>query len=98
MPLEYLHEVKTANVYKRRRLGGLFVLATIVFAFYAGAGAGAEAPAQPYTVTAGDTLWSIATEHYPPSEDPRTRVEDIREESGLDGYGIRPGQHLELPQ
>ncbi|MCA1687906.1 MAG: hypothetical protein LC714_04800 [Actinobacteria bacterium] len=40
----------------------------------------------------------MATEHYPPSEDPRAKIEAIRRENGLEGYGIRPGTRLELPR
>jgi LysM repeat protein len=58
----------------------------------------ADSPSVPYTVAAGDTLWEIATEHYPISEDPRVTIEAIREENGLDGYGLQPGQRLELPR
>ena len=74
------------------------LLATLLTAYllYAGTGSADLAPVF-HTVEPGDTLWSIATEHYPPSEDPRARVEAIRQENGLEGYGIRPGMRLELP-
>ena len=74
------------------------LLATLLTAYllYAGTGSADPAPVS-HTVEPGDTLWSIATEHYPPSEDPRARGEAIRQENGLEGYGIRPGMRLELP-
>ncbi len=72
--------------------------AIFVYALYFATGAGAEPDPVPYTVAGGDTLWEIATEQYPPSEDPRTTVEEIRRENGLEGYLIRPGMRLELPQ
>ena len=69
----------------------------LVYALYAVTGADAGTAPAFYTVTSGDTLWEIVTEHYPPSEDPRAMVEAIRQENGLEGYGIRPGMRLELP-
>ncbi len=69
----------------------------IVYALYA-TGADAGTAPDSYTVASGDTLWQIATEHYPPSEDPRAKIEAIRQENSLEGYGIRPGMRLELPR
>jgi hypothetical protein len=88
--------VKHSTIYRRRRLGALLVASVIVYLLYANAGAG-TAPVF-YTVEYGDTLWEIATEHYPASEDPRTKIEAIRHENGLEGYAIRPGTRLELPR
>lgn len=64
---------------------------------YAQAGS-ADSPSVPYTVASGDTLWGIATENYPSTEDPRVVIETIREENGLEGYVLQPGQHLNLPR
>lgn len=74
------------------------VAAFIVLALYAGSGAGAESPAVTYSVAPGDTLWSITVAHYSPEEDPRPRIEAIREENGLTDYRVWPGMRLELPQ
>lgn len=95
--VQYLSRVKREHVYRRRRIGALFVAAILAFALYSGGGAGAEAPSIVYTVSAGDTLWSVATEHYPPSEDPRVAIETIREANDLPGARIYPGMRLELP-
>lgn len=88
------------HVYRKRRLGALattVLAAAVAGALHAGSWAGAEAPPVRYTVAPGDTLWSIVAEHYPPSEDPRVMVEEVRDENGLEGYLIRPGARLELP-
>jgi len=95
--LPYLSWVKKEHVYRRRRIGALFVTAVLGFALYAGGGAGAEPPTVLYTVEHGDTLWSVATEHYPPSEDPRVTVEVIRDANELPDAQIYPGTRLELP-
>jgi len=74
------------------------LLAVVVAgALYSGAWADAEQPPTYRTVAPGDTLWSIAAEHYPPSEDPRVAVEAIKKANGLGEYRIHPGESLELP-
>ena len=83
--------------YRRRRLGALLVTAALAFAIYAGGNAGAESPPIHHTVEPGETLWEITVEHYPPSEDPRPIIEEIRETNGLEGYRINSGMPLELP-
>lgn len=75
----------------------MLVVGIVGWALYSGAGANAGAPLDDYTVASGDNLWDIATSHYPASEDPRVRIEEIREINGLEGYGIQPGTHLKLP-
>ena len=85
-------------MYRRRRLGALLVASVFAYALYAATGAVADTEPVPYTVAPGDTLWEIATEQYPPSEDPRATVEDIRQENGLEGYLIQPGMRLQLPR
>jgi len=47
-------------------------------------------------VEPGDTLWSIAVEHYP-ADDVRVRVDDIEQANGLSGPTIVVGQTLRLP-
>ena len=89
--------MKNEHVYRRRRIGALFVAAVLGFALYAGSGADAESPTVLYTVEPGDTLWSVATEHYPASEDPRVTVEVIRDANDLPDAQIYPGTRLELP-
>jgi LysM repeat protein len=47
-------------------------------------------------VQPGDTLWSIASEHYP-ADDVRVRVDDIEQANALEGPTIQVGQSLRLP-
>ena len=77
-------------------MGALFATLLTAYLLVSGTGSADPAPVS-HTVEPGDTLWSIATEHYPPSEDPRAKVEAIRQENHLEGYGIWPGMRLELP-
>ena len=79
-------------------MGALLVASIIFYFLYAGAGADAGTAPVSYTVTPGDTLWEVATEHYPSSEDPRATIEAIRQQNGLEGYGLKPGMRLELPR
>ena len=83
--------------YRRRRLGALFVAGALAVAAYTAGGVGAEQQASHYTVAPGDTLWGIAIERTAPWEDPRPKVEAIREANDLAGYEIYPGMSLELP-
>jgi nucleoid-associated protein YgaU len=48
------------------------------------------------TVQPGDTLWTIAAEHYP-SDDVQRRVADIEQANGLSGPRIGVGETLRLP-
>jgi hypothetical protein len=96
--LPYISLVRSDRAkYRRRRLGAVFVAGALGFALYAGAGAGAEPQAVHYTVAPGDTLWEIAIEHTAVWEDPRPKVEAIREANDLSGYEIYPGMDLKLP-
>lgn len=47
-------------------------------------------------VQPGDTLWSIASSRYP-TDDVRTRVDDIERANGLHSPVIAVGQTLQLP-
>lgn len=94
----YVFGVKSArSIYRRRRLGALFVAVAGAFALYAGTGADAVTQPVSYTVSPGDTLWDIAVAHTSPDADPRPTVEIIRETNDLPGTTIRPGMRLELP-
>ncbi len=48
------------------------------------------------TVRPGETLWSVAVQHYP-GMDPRLAVAAIEHANGLSGAVIQPGVHLVLP-
>ncbi len=73
------------------------MVAALAFALYAGSGAGAGPQTVRYTVAPGETLWEIAVENSLPGEDPRPKVEAIREANDLSGSKIFPGMTLEVP-
>jgi len=50
-----------------------------------------------YVVEPGDTLWSIAREHYPDA-DPRAAVYAIRQLNDVDPGRLRPGDVLMMPK
>jgi nucleoid-associated protein YgaU len=88
---------RAGGIFSTRRLlaaVAAFALLTVGFAL----GARGDAPARYTTlvVQPGDTLWSIATEHYP-GDDVRARVQDIEDSNGLSGPTIQVGQSLKLP-
>ena len=56
-------------------------------AAHSSSGAG---PERTYTVKYGDTLWSIASEHY-------AAIWRVQERNGIRGATIVPGQKLRLP-
>ena len=82
-------------VHVRRWAAVVGVVAVAALAL-ASAAHGDTRPASKVVVQPGDTLWSIAAEHYP-SDDVRVRVQDIEQANGLRGPVIEAGQTLTLP-
>jgi nucleoid-associated protein YgaU len=87
---------------RRRRLT-LLVGSALVAAAWAGpigdamAGPGLEpVSATTYVVRTGDTLWGIAG-RVAPGRDPRTVVDAISRENGVDPGALAPGQTLLIP-
>ena len=72
-------------------------MAAVSCAVYVGGTASAEPTYSSYTVAPGDTLWSVATARYAPSEDPRQKIREIQDINELDTPKIYPGMSLELP-
>jgi len=91
--------MQTAPTQLSVRLSVLLTTVCIVFLLIGGA---AEAEGPPpattdYIVRAGDTLWTIASEHTGSDRDIRATIAEIVELSGADGTSIRPGQVLLIP-
>lgn len=94
----YLSGMSHRRKYRRRRFWALVIIATVALFLSTRAGAFADQPLETYTVTRGDTLWSIAVEEYPSGEDPRPRVYEIQQANGLEDTRIQPGMTLFLPR
>jgi len=79
------------------RLAVVLLLALAVSLSLAVVAHGGTAPAySTVVVQPGDTVWSIAAEHYP-SDDIRARVVDIERANGLNSPLIETGKTLRLP-
>lgn len=80
----------------RRLLAAVAAVLLLGAGFALGARGSNEPGYTTVVVQPGDTLWSIAAEHYP-SDDVRARVQGIEEANGLHGPTIEVGQTLRLP-
>ena len=78
------------------RLAAVLLLALSVSLGLAVVAHGGTAQDAMVVVQPGDTLWSIAAEHYP-SSDVRARVEAIERANGLHSPVIQIGETLKLP-
>jgi LysM repeat protein len=72
----------------------LVLAALLVWAVFA-RDTGAGSHTRYHRVQAGETLWSIAVEHY--GGDPREGVWKLQRRNGFGGSTIVPGQRLALP-
>ena len=73
--------------------GALVLLVLLGNVVYGGSSGGR----QTVTVAPGDTVWSIASSHYPDDGDIRQRVDDIMSINHLSGGSLVPGQALTIP-
>ena len=80
----------------RRLLAAVAAVCLFSLGFALAARGGAEPGYTTVVVQPGDTLWSIASAHYPDDEG-RVRVDDIEQATGLDGPTLEVGQSLRLP-
>jgi LysM repeat protein len=80
----------------RRLLAAVAAVSFLSIGFALGARGGSDRGFTTVVVQPGDTLWTIASEHYP-ADDVRVRVQDIEEANGLSGPIIEVGRTLRLP-
>jgi Tfp pilus assembly protein FimV len=91
-PLRSLRHIRPVH-----RLAAVVLLALCVsLGFAVVAHGGSAAQEATVVVQPGDTLWSIASEHYP-ADDIRARVEAIERANGLHSPVIQTGETLRLP-
>lgn len=96
--IEKMRATRAGGYVSRGRRAALLAgaLAAASLAFAVVAHGGSPQPETTVVVQPGDTLWSIAAEHYP-ADDVRVRVEDIERANALQGPQIEVGQSLVLP-
>ena len=86
---------------KQLRLAGLALaaglLVGLVHPSFFGGVASATAPPVTHVVLPGETLWSLAEQHAPASEDPRNYIYDLQQRNHLSTATIYPGESLILP-
>jgi hypothetical protein len=90
------------QIVRRRRGPWGILLKVAILTFLVGAitmqvvlgTAGSRGPS--VIVQPGQTLWGIASQHYP-NQDPRAAVSAIESTNHLAGAGISPGERLLLP-
>ena len=80
----------------RRLLAAVAAVGLLGIGFALGAHGSGPTHYTTVVVQPGDTLWSIASEHYP-GDDVRVRVQDIEQANGLGDPAIEVGQALKLP-
>jgi nucleoid-associated protein YgaU len=90
-----------------RRMAGLIRFAVFLLLIFVAVWAGVRVAhagddpsiytGTPYTVQAGDDLWTIAGDQYGAGSDPRATVYAIREVNDLQTSELQPGQTLTLP-
>ena len=90
-----------------RRMAGLIRFAVFLLLIFVAVWAGVRVAhagddgsiytGTPYTVQAGDDLWTIAGRQYGATTDPRAAVYAIRAVNDLPTSELQPGQELTLP-
>jgi LysM repeat protein len=85
----------------RAVLLGLVATPLVIIALVAGINAGGatatgSAPLSTVTVTAGETLWQVATQ-IAPKADPRDVIADILSVNKLASTDLQPGEKLKIP-
>ncbi len=75
----------------------VLLLATGMAASVGGEQPGSSGEPIIHRVVAGDTLWDIAADYTPRSDDVRRTIHEIRQLNDLDGSLIVPGQVLLIP-
>jgi LysM repeat protein len=83
---------------RRRRGWGRIVGLAVALMVVTGRLAYGSGPVASDTVVVGpgDTVWSIAAQHFP--GDPRPHVEEILAANHLDSPMVKPGQSLRIPR
>ena len=84
-----------------KAFAGLFFMVMLVVMVFSGvAGASNDDPRvmQSITVSSGDTLWSLVSEHYDYKGDIRAAIYEVKQINGLQSANLRVGDVLLIPE
>lgn len=101
-PGELRYEGPLTLTARGRRLLWMGAAVLGLLAALVGGRAVASAPTAPisvdsYTVSAGETLWAIASAYTAPHEDVRDTVSALIDLNGLEGGALRAGEQILVP-
>lgn len=100
-----VYAVQTPAARARRRAVARGALVTVILAFLAAVAPGAIAGDQPgpavvhdtYTVSPGETLWSIASSMTGPGEQVRETMSEIKALNAMSGSSLQAGAQIAVP-
>lgn len=81
---------------KKRFITAITIILVIFLAMSCFAKEGKEIITEDYTVSAGDTLWSIASENCPSNMDIREYIYNIRQLNNIEDCIIHPGEVIQI--
>lgn len=83
-------------VNKKRFITGITILIVLIINLFNLSFAKAKVETENITVSAGDTLWSIACEYKKSGQDVREYIYELRQLNNLNDCVIYPGQVLKI--
>ena len=89
-------EQKMKIVNKKRFISVISVIALIVITLFSNCYSAKKVETENYTVSAGDTLWSISCKYKKSGQDVREYVYELRELNNLDDCIIYLGQVIQI--
>lgn len=88
--------MRIKNKFKFIRSIAILIFLLIALSNISVAKSNEEAEIISYTVSNGETLWSIAEEYKAENEDPRQYIYDIKKLNNMDNSNIYEGQILQI--
>ncbi len=88
--------MRIKNKFKFIRSMAIIIFLLIALSNISVAKSNEEAKIISYTVSNGETLWSIAEEYKAENEDPRQYIYDIKKLNNMDNSNIYEGQILQI--
>lgn len=87
------------SVYAKRRAGVALALAGLAALIWVNVSTSSSAPTELVTVTVsnGESLWTLAEQFAPESQDPRDWIYTVRDINNLETSELYPGMQLTVP-